>query len=286
MARHFASFSAISPLPASARRRAKTPPCRQPYWFASVALVGNDRDTRVVETMQILAVHLHARGRKVFAESDSTVDFGARASSAARPRSSRPKRTWWSRSAATARCCTPRGSHPRSGAGARREPRPARLPRRHRLAGCARPARRDPRRALRAGPARDARGDADRRPRQLIGPGAQRRRAAEVADRPHARLRDLDRRPLRQHAPRRRPGGRDRDRLDCLRAQLRRPDSLSGARCAGAGADLSAHAVGPADRDPQLLAGGDPLAGASRKRRRRSPATAYRSASSRWTKSS
>ena len=45
--------------------------------FASVALVGNDRDARVVETMQILAVHLHARGRRVFAESDSTVDFGA-----------------------------------------------------------------------------------------------------------------------------------------------------------------------------------------------------------------
>jgi len=45
--------------------------------FASVALVGNDRDARVVETMQILAVHLHARGRRVFAESDSTVVFGA-----------------------------------------------------------------------------------------------------------------------------------------------------------------------------------------------------------------
>jgi NAD+ kinase len=44
--------------------------------FAQVALVGNDRDARVVETMQILAVHLHARGRKVFAEGDSTVDFG------------------------------------------------------------------------------------------------------------------------------------------------------------------------------------------------------------------
>lgn len=44
--------------------------------FASVALVGNDRDPRVVESMQILAVHLHARGRKVIVESDSTVDFG------------------------------------------------------------------------------------------------------------------------------------------------------------------------------------------------------------------
>ena len=45
--------------------------------FANVALTGNDRDPRVVETMQILAAHLHSRGRKVFAESESTVDFGA-----------------------------------------------------------------------------------------------------------------------------------------------------------------------------------------------------------------
>lgn len=45
--------------------------------FASVALVGNDRDERVVESMHILAAHLHARGRTVLAESDSTVDFGA-----------------------------------------------------------------------------------------------------------------------------------------------------------------------------------------------------------------
>ena len=44
--------------------------------FANVALVGNDRDARVVESMQILAVHLSARNRKIFAESDSTVDFG------------------------------------------------------------------------------------------------------------------------------------------------------------------------------------------------------------------
>lgn len=44
--------------------------------FASVALTGNDRDPRVVESMQILAVHLHSRGRKVIAETDSTVDFG------------------------------------------------------------------------------------------------------------------------------------------------------------------------------------------------------------------
>jgi NAD+ kinase len=47
-----------------------------PTLFANVALVGNDRDARVVESMQLLAVHLHGRGRKVFAESESTVDFG------------------------------------------------------------------------------------------------------------------------------------------------------------------------------------------------------------------
>jgi NAD+ kinase len=47
-----------------------------PPLFANIALVGNDRDARVVESMQILAAHLHGRGRKVFAESNSTVDFG------------------------------------------------------------------------------------------------------------------------------------------------------------------------------------------------------------------
>jgi NAD+ kinase len=48
-----------------------------PAKFANVALVGNDRDARVAESMLILAAHLHSRGRKVFAESESTVDFGA-----------------------------------------------------------------------------------------------------------------------------------------------------------------------------------------------------------------
>jgi NAD+ kinase len=44
--------------------------------FANVALIGNDRDARVVESMQILASHLHARGRRVLADRDSSVDFG------------------------------------------------------------------------------------------------------------------------------------------------------------------------------------------------------------------
>jgi NAD+ kinase len=44
--------------------------------FANVALVGNDRDARVVESMQILAAHLHSRGRRIIAETSSVVDFG------------------------------------------------------------------------------------------------------------------------------------------------------------------------------------------------------------------
>jgi NAD+ kinase len=48
-----------------------------PSQFAHVALVGNHNDPRVVESMQILAAHLHSRKRKVFAETESTVDFGA-----------------------------------------------------------------------------------------------------------------------------------------------------------------------------------------------------------------
>ena len=56
---------------------------------------------------------------------------------------------------------------------------------------------------------------------------AQRCRAAEMADRPHAGFRNLDRRPLRQHARRRRPGGGHGDRFDGLCPLLRRPDPLS-----------------------------------------------------------
>lgn len=55
-------------------KNAPMPAAAQP--FANVALVGNDNDSRVAESMQILAAHLHARGRKVLAERDSIVDFG------------------------------------------------------------------------------------------------------------------------------------------------------------------------------------------------------------------
>lgn len=44
--------------------------------FGSIALVGNDRDARVIESMHILAAHLRARGRRVLADSANTVDFG------------------------------------------------------------------------------------------------------------------------------------------------------------------------------------------------------------------
>src|SRR5262245_56347148 len=44
--------------------------------FSSIALVGNDRDARVVESVHILATHLRARGRRVLADSANKVDFG------------------------------------------------------------------------------------------------------------------------------------------------------------------------------------------------------------------
>lgn len=43
--------------------------------FRNVALVGTDRDSRVVESMQVLAAHLHARGRHVLADCALSVDF-------------------------------------------------------------------------------------------------------------------------------------------------------------------------------------------------------------------
>jgi NAD+ kinase len=44
--------------------------------FKTIALVGNDRDARVVESMHILAAHLQGRGRRVFVDAASHVDFG------------------------------------------------------------------------------------------------------------------------------------------------------------------------------------------------------------------
>ncbi len=45
--------------------------------FNSIALVGNPRDSRVIESMPALATHLVASNRKVLADSASTFDFGA-----------------------------------------------------------------------------------------------------------------------------------------------------------------------------------------------------------------
>ncbi len=48
-----------------------------PRPFRAVALVGNFTDTRVIESMQTLAAHLHGRSRCVIVDAASTVDFGA-----------------------------------------------------------------------------------------------------------------------------------------------------------------------------------------------------------------
>jgi NAD+ kinase len=44
--------------------------------FTSIALVGNPRDTRVIESLQILAAHLHARRRRVLVDTAGVTDFG------------------------------------------------------------------------------------------------------------------------------------------------------------------------------------------------------------------
>jgi NAD+ kinase len=45
--------------------------------FKTLALIGNDRDLRVVESMQSLAAHLHARGHRVLADVANSVSFGS-----------------------------------------------------------------------------------------------------------------------------------------------------------------------------------------------------------------
>ncbi len=98
------------------------------------------------------------------------------------------------------------------------------------------------RRSLLAARLETARRRADRRP------GPERRRGQQSGDRPHARLRDLDQRPLRQLPRRRRHRHRHRHGLDRVRAVVRRPHRRAGSRRLGAGADLAAHAERPADR--------------------------------------
>ena len=45
--------------------------------FNRIALIGNDRDSRVVESMQIIAQHFAARNRRVLVDAATSVDFGA-----------------------------------------------------------------------------------------------------------------------------------------------------------------------------------------------------------------
>jgi NAD+ kinase len=44
--------------------------------FNAISLIGNDRDARVIESMDILARHLRGRSRRVLADAANKVDFG------------------------------------------------------------------------------------------------------------------------------------------------------------------------------------------------------------------
>lgn len=43
--------------------------------FQTIAIVGNTRDLRVVETLQVLAAHLQSRGRRVLVDAATSVDY-------------------------------------------------------------------------------------------------------------------------------------------------------------------------------------------------------------------
>lgn len=47
--------------------------------FPRIALIGNDRDPRVGESVRILAAHLNAKGRAIFVDENSSLDFGVAA---------------------------------------------------------------------------------------------------------------------------------------------------------------------------------------------------------------
>lgn len=44
--------------------------------FERIGLIGNDRDTRVTESLRVLAAHLTSRGRKVLVDASSSLDWG------------------------------------------------------------------------------------------------------------------------------------------------------------------------------------------------------------------
>jgi NAD+ kinase len=57
-----------------AKKAAMSSPIQQ---FQTIALVGNHRDARVGESMQMLASHLHERQRRIFVVPEVDVDFGS-----------------------------------------------------------------------------------------------------------------------------------------------------------------------------------------------------------------
>lgn len=46
-----------------------------PQTFHTIAIIGNTRDSRVVESLQVLAAHLHSRARRVLVDSAANVDY-------------------------------------------------------------------------------------------------------------------------------------------------------------------------------------------------------------------
>ncbi|WP_331153940.1 NAD(+) kinase [Steroidobacter sp.] len=46
-----------------------------PEPFQTIAIIGNTRDARVVESLQVLAVHLQSRGRRVLVDAATSVDY-------------------------------------------------------------------------------------------------------------------------------------------------------------------------------------------------------------------
>ena len=102
------------------------------------------------------------------------------------------------------------------------------------------------------------------------------RRGVEQAGRPGERLdfETFDQRPLREFPQRRRHRDRHGDRIDRLRALLRRPDRRARSRRVGAGADLAAHPERPAHRGARRQHHPAAPIRPARSPRARSPATA------------
>ncbi|HEY0942544.1 MAG TPA: NAD(+) kinase [Steroidobacter sp.] len=46
-----------------------------PRPFQTIAIIGNTRDLRVAETLQVLAAHLHSRGRRVLIDAATSIDY-------------------------------------------------------------------------------------------------------------------------------------------------------------------------------------------------------------------